>query len=156
PDCGPYDHLPPYWHEEVLAITSGDVTYPRPPLSSLTDSFGGTEINPCLWWVGAAGGASAREDGSLILSLPDGPGSQVFVRSQDLWSLADSSAVVEVPEVVGPGASNMFLLSYSDEPGHESLLQFWYEGSSLFCNVWADGHLQNVATVPYSPTDHLW
>jgi hypothetical protein len=98
-------------------------------------------------------GGTCSENGSLILSLDDGPGRVVIVRSIDSWSLADSWAFVEVPEVVtGGAASNMFLILLSDN----TLLQWWYESGTLFANYHVDGTLTNVATLQYSPRDHRW
>lgn len=123
-----------------------------PPVSCLRDSFSGTEIDSSLWFCSATGG-TCSENGSLILSLDDGPGRVVVVRSNDWWSLADSSAFVEVPEVVaGAAASNMFLIVMSEDTS----LQWWYESGTLFANYQVKGTLTNVATLQYSPIDHRW
>ena len=148
-----------WWGYGTSDLVAGDrFTYQEeeaPPVSSLTDDFCGPQIDPGRWEVWQRGGGSAYlENCSLVVDPGDG---QAGIFSRERYSLLNSSAVVEVPEVVtGPNTSNMFVVTLDRTAQNE--VQFWYENGNLYMNYVISGRVTNVATVRYAddPAAYRW
>ena len=142
-------------HSAGASITITPPPGVTPPVSTLVDSFGGTQIEPAKWTVTAINGTATESGGTLNLAPNSRNGNvHISVDSNAKYALTGSSATVQVPQVVNMrcNVNNRFFLK---QDGANSL-GFWAECGNLYAFTFVNGVESLVATLTYSPTAHQW
>jgi RHS repeat-associated protein len=124
------------------------------PVSTLQDTFGGTSIGP-LWTITSQVQGSITESGGTLNLAPNANTDSILsMVSASQYTLANSGAFVQVPQVVASGgfATNGFTLlndTYNS-------LDWLFKNGNLYAVYTVNNGATIAATLTYDPVQHAW
>lgn len=126
-----------------------------PPVASLSDSFGGANLDTTKWTIPVQqGGTVTQGGGSLNLSPSPNVGTtQLLLSSVGTYSLSSSAGYVKVPAVLNAGSLDEDYTLFLDI---NNALQWLYGSGTLKAIAWKAGTQMVLASLPYSASTHLW